>query len=287
MKVLISGSNGFIGSALVAALQARGDSVARVARHSASGTIDANSISVADAVVHLAGARIGGRRWTAREKAKILGSRVDGARALAQGVCRLDRPPKTFISASAVGYYGTRGDEVLTEESAGGSGFRSQVCRRWEESADLASKCGARVVKLRSGLVFGRGGLLPFLSLPARLGFSLQLGDGFQYWSWISLTDEVRAIMHLLDDNSIEGPVNLVSPHPLQQALFAAELRRVVGRGWVTKVPTALIRLGLGREQADEVLLSSLRVIPQKLTRSGFVFGDSDMGPCLRRILTG
>jgi uncharacterized protein (TIGR01777 family) len=266
MKVAVSGSSGLIGSALVDLLHRRGDEVFRLVRRSPAdsreiywdpnlGILEPKHLEGVDAVAHMAGSGIGVMPWTDARKRAILRSRLDGSRPLARVMATMTEPPSCLISASAVGFYGDRGDELLTEESGPGSGFRSGVCQLWEESTSCAEASGIRVVHLRSGIVLSKkGGLLPFLLVPARLGFVARLGSGRQYWSWITVGDEVAAILHLIEARDADGPFNLVSPNPARQEELACQLARSIGKQKVRTVPRRVLELCLGRERASELL---------------------------------
>lgn len=284
MRVLVTGSSGLVGSALTAEFRARGYEVVRCLRKRTSdphacywnpeaGILDPSALEGCDAVVHLAGASIGRSRWTRAHRERIRGSRVKGTRLLAETLARLRRPPSVFLSASATGYYGDRGDQVLTEQSEAGIGFRSAVCQEWEAATEPAECAGIRVVHLRSGIVLSRqGGLLPYLLIPARLGLVLRLGSGGQYWSWISKADEVDAIVHLITWSNLRGPVNLTAPNPVTQAEFADALATLTGRRRVVTIAKTVLEKLLGRDRAGEVLLSSTRALPRRLLERGYSF---------------
>lgn len=291
----VTGSTGLIGSALCEALEAAGDAVVRVVRGAArsgevgwdpaAGTIDASGLEGVDAVVHLAGRSIGQRRWTAAEKQRVLLSRTTGTELLARTLASLERPPAVLVSASAVGFYGDRGDEVLTEESGPGEGFMADVVRRWEEATGPAAEAGIRVALARSGVVLARdGGMLPRMLLPFRLFVGGRMGSGRQHLSWISLRDEVRALQWLLD-HELSGPVNCTSPEPVTNAELAATLGRVLRRPAVVPAPAFALRAILGRELADELVLGSARVVPSRLLESGFEFEHPDLEGALRDLL--
>jgi len=295
MRVAVTGSSGFVGRALVARLEAEGHEVLRLLRPGSSPvpgsaqwdpgswSIDAGALEGLDAVVHLAGAGIGMRRWTRSYKEKILRSRVDGTRLLSETLAGLDRPPKVLLSASAIGWYGDRGDELLTEESGPGTGFRAEVCRQWEAATSAVETAGIRVVHLRFGIVLGNGGgLLPVLTILARLGVGTRLGSGRQFVSWISLADAVGAVIHLFGAGRVSGPVNVTSPAPVTNREFAKFLAQAAGRlrmGWA---PARLLRLVAGKERAEEVLLSSQRAVSGKLVDSGYEFEHPDLLPALQ-----
>ncbi len=224
-------------------------------------------------------------RWTLRKRQEILRSRVEGSRRLVDALAQLQSPPKLFISASAVGFYGDRGDEQLTEESGAASTFLSDVCYQWEAVAKELAVHGVRVVHARFGIVLGPdGGILAKLSLPYRLGLGGRLGSGRQWVSWISLRDLVRGLIHVIEQPSLSGPVNFAAPHPLRQIDFAQTLAKVLHRpAWFTQ-PAWLLRILFGK-MADELLLASQRVFPIKLLQSGFEFLDIDCSEAIRYAL--
>ncbi len=298
MRVAVTGSSGFVGRALVARLESEGHQVLRLLRPGSppvpgsaqwdprSWAIDAKALEGLDAAVHLAGAGIGMRPWTRRYKEKILRSRVDGTRLIAETLAGLDRPPEVLLSASAIGWYGDRGDEVLTEDSPPGTGFRAEVCRAWEAATSAAEKAGIRVVHLRFGIVLGAGGgLLPVLRVPARLGLGSRLGSGRQFMSWISLADSVGAVGHLLAADRVSGPVNVTSPEPVTNREFAATLSQALGKPTIGWAPGWFLKLVAGKERANEVLLSSQRSVPEKLLESGYDFVDPELRRTLRKCL--
>jgi uncharacterized protein (TIGR01777 family) len=232
--------------------------------------IDAAGLAGLSAVVHLAGESIAQGRWNAAKKRRILDSRERGTRILSTALASLDNPPQTFLCASAIGYYGDRGDEVLTEESASGQGFLAEVCRRWEAATGPAAEGGIRVVNMRFGVVLSRrGGALGQMLTPFKLGAGGVLGSGNQYISWIALGDLVDAILFLLDAGSVSGPVNLVAPHPVTNRQFTKALGTAIGRPTIVPMPAFAARLAFG-EMADEMLLASTRVAPARLTDAGF-----------------
>ncbi len=297
MKVLISGSRGLIGSALIPVLKKKGHEVTRLVRSRpmrkknkvrwdpANGLLDPAQLEGFDAVVHLAGESIAKGRWTVKRKAKIHDSRVQGTKLLCQTLARLKQPPKVLISASAIGYYGDRVREVLNEDSPSGSGFLPVVCREWENATKPASDAGIRVVLLRTGMVLARrGGALPKMALPFSLGLGGKVGTGNQFMSWISLDDMVGTIVHALETDSLAGPVNAVSPHPVTNKQFTLTLGKVLNRPTFFSVPTPILRLRFG-EMADALLLASTRVEPARLQASGFAFQHPELEGALRRIL--
>jgi uncharacterized protein (TIGR01777 family) len=295
MRVLVTGSTGLIGSSLVSSLAGHGHQVTRLVRgrlqpgavswEPDAGAIDAGALEGLDAAVHLAGESIAAGRWTAGKKRRILESRVKGTGLLAHALGRMHRPPECLISASAVGYYGDRGTEILNEDSPAGSGFLSRVCIEWERAAQPAAAHGIRLVLLRTGVVLSAaGGALPRMLLPVRLGLGGKLGGGKQYMSWIALEDLVDAIEYALHTRSLSGAVNGVAPNPVTNEDFTRTLARVVSRPALFALPAFAARLALG-EMADELLLASTRVIPAALVRSGFRFRFSELEPALRHVL--
>ncbi|MBM3789643.1 MAG: TIGR01777 family protein [Acidobacteria bacterium] len=297
MIVGVTGSTGLVGSALVASLRLSGGEVRRLVRSESpgepgsirwnprTGETDMAALEGLDAVVHLAGENIAGGRWTPARKRRIKDSRVLGTRHLVQALGRLANPPACLVSASAIGYYGGRGGEKLTEESGPGSGFLAEVCREWEAAAQPAADRGIRLVILRIGIVLSKsGGALATMLTPFRLGLGGRLGSGGQYMSWITLDDLVGAILHALHDGTLAGPVNAVAPSPVTNREFTGTLGRVLNRPAVLPLPGFVARLGLG-EMADELLLASTRVEPDRLLRAGYVFRHSRLEPALRHIL--
>ena len=295
MIVAVTGSSGLIGSALVSSLRARRDRVIPLVRRAPRGTEDAfrwdpatGAITpvrpaIADAVVHLAGESVIGGRWTAAQKARIRDSRVAATARLAHALARAATPPRTLICASAIGYYASRGDETLTEASAPGTGFLAQVCREWEAATAPATARGIRVVNLRIGLVMSRsGGALARMLTPFRLGLGGVIGGGTQWMSWIALADLIDAIQYALAAVSLHGPVNAVAPTPVTNAEFTRTLGSVLGRPTtLLRVPAFAARLALG-EMADELLLTSQRVVPARLQASGFTFRYPTLEGALR-----
>ncbi len=296
MRVVVSGSRGLVGSALVPFLTTAGHRVTRLVRGTAAGPdeiawdpvrglVDASRLDGVDAVVHLAGENIAAGRWTPARKAEIRRSRVDGTRNLCDVLARLPHPPTVLVSASAVGLYGDRGDEILTEESASGTGFLTDVCRDWEAATEAASRAGIRVVNLRFGMVLSpRGGALQKLLLPFRLGLGGRIGDGRQFTSWIAVDDAVGVIHHALCEGSARGPVNAVAPGSVSNAEFTRTLARVLGRPALLPVPVFAARLAFG-ELADALLLASTRVMPARLQASGYQFRFPDLESALRHLL--
>lgn len=296
MKVAVTGSTGLVGSLLVPALSSAGHEALRLVRHPPAGKdeifwdpdigqLDEASLEGIGAVVHLAGENIAARRWNADQKARIRDSRIHGTHVLATALARLKTPPKVLVAASAVGFYGDRGDGVLTEESAGGQGFLADVCREWEAAADPARQKGIRVVHLRFGVVLSpKEGALKKMLPAFRLGVAGVIGNGKQYWSWISVDDAAGAILHALANESLRGPVNGVSPQPATNREFTKTLGNVLKRPTLLPMPAFAARLVLG-EMADALLLASDRVEPRKLAASGYRFRHPDLKTALRELL--
>ena len=282
MRIAITGSHGLIGSALLSRLEGEGHTVVRVAR----GAFDPAQLEGLDAIVHLAGAGIGDHRWSDSYKAEILGSRVQGTTMLAKTIHDLQSKPRVLLSGSAVGWYGPRGDEVLDESSPSGSGFLADVCRQWEAATAPAEAVGVRTVHLRTGIVLAAKGGALRKQLPLfRLGLGGRFGTGKQWQSWISIDDEVGAIVHLLTAD-VEGPVNLTAPNPVTAAEFASTLGTVLRRPSFLPVPSFGPRLLLGKEAADELLFSGQRVVPAKLTASNYSFVHPELAGALAALVT-
>jgi uncharacterized protein (TIGR01777 family) len=290
--IAITGSSGLIGSALIPALEQTGRKVRRIVRHPAASAdeitwnpaarlLDERRLADVDVIVNLAGETIG-KRWTTARRRAIRESRVRGAETIAGAILRTGRPI-TLINASAVGYYGSRGDEVLDEKSGSGRGYLAEVCRDWEAAARTATGSGARVVMIRNGIVLSsRGGALPEMLRPFRLGVGGKVGSGRQWLSWIDLDDMVRAIIWLIDHATIRGPVNVVSPNPVTNAEFTRVASQVLHKPALVPVPAIALRMMFG-EMASETLLASQRAIPSALTESGFEFLHPDLRECLQR----
>jgi uncharacterized protein len=297
VDVAVTGSSGLIGSALGPALAAGGHRLVPIVRPGTrtsdglrwdpqGGTIDAGALEGVGAVINLAGEGIGERRWNGAHKARVRDSRISGTRLLSETLAKLQRPPTVLVSASAVGFYGDRGNEVLTEASAPGGGFLAGVARAWEAATEAAETAGIRVVHLRTGAVLsGNGGALPKMLTPFRLGLGGRFGSGRQWMSWIAIDDEVGAILHVLGDGSLAGPVNAVAPNPVTNAEFTRTLAGALHRPAVVPVPPPALRLFLGTEMANELLLFSQRALPTRLLDSGYRFATPDLGSALRRVL--
>jgi uncharacterized protein len=295
--VVVAGSSGLIGTALVAALEAEGRRVVRLLRPGSptageaatwdpvAGTIDAEALEGAGAVVNLAGVGVAEHRWTPAHKAAVLESRVASTTLLAETMAALSPPPPVFVSASACDFYGDRGEETLDEDSGSGGGFLAGVCRAWEAATGPAEAAGVRVAHIRSGIVLSpKGGALGRMLLPFKLGAGGKIGPGKQWWSWISIHDEVAAILHIIGSSELSGAVNLTAPNPVRNEEFAATLARVLSRPALLPVPRFALRAALG-EFADEALLGSKRIVPRRLEHSGFEFGRPELEPALRELV--
>ena len=296
MNILVTGAGGLIGTALVSSLIASGHEVTRLVRGQPkpgekaahwdpmAGSIDASALEGVDAVVHLAGENIA-ERWTAAKKARIRDSRVRGTQLLCETLTRLSSPPKVLVSASAIGYYGDRGEETLTDDSPPGRGFLSEVCRAWEAATEPARQQGIRVVPLRLGVVLSTaGGALAKILPPFRLGLGGVLGSGRQYMSWIALDDVVGAIQHAIVTDALQGPSNAVAPRAITNQEFTKTLGKVLGRPTAIPLPAFAARLMFG-EMADELLLASARVQPTKLLASGYRFRYPELEEALQQLL--
>jgi len=297
MKILISGSHGLVGEALISSLVEDGHEVLRLVRrghrlgaleiewHPNQGRIEAQYLEGLDAVFHFAGESIASGRWTNDKKRAIRDSRVKGTRLLSETIAQLSRPPSVFISASAIGYYGNRGDEELTETSRPGDDFLASVCVDWEEATRPAGEQGIRTVLTRFGIILDRnGGALSKMLTPFRMGIGGRIGDGRQWMSWIALDDVVKALKFLLLDSAVHGPVNIVAPNPVTNAEFTRTLGRVLSRPTFFPVPAFGARLAFG-EVADALLLSSQRVGPAVLEARGFAPYWPRLEPALQHLL--
>lgn len=287
MRVLVTGAGGLVGSALCPALEAAGHTVVRLSRsgpvswHPATRTIDTAALEGVEGVVHLAGESIAGR-WSAAKKERILASRRDGTRFLAETLAELPQPPRVLVSASAIGYYGDRHDELLTEQSPAGSGFLADVAQEWEAATAPAAAGGIRVATIRTGIVLAHGGgALPALLPPFRLGLGGPVGNGRQWWSWLALADLVSIYERALTDDALAGPVNAVAPGAVTNREFARTLGKVLGRPALLPLPAAAVKLLLG-EMGKEMLLAGAHVQPAALTAAGFVFRFPQLGDALR-----
>lgn len=297
MRILMSGSSGLVGGALLAGWSGDGHQVVRLVRREAqpgqaevfwdpqAGVLPAASLSGFDAVVHLAGENIAAGRWTAARRRRIYESRVHGTSLLAKALAGAESKPKVLLCASAVGYYGNRGEEILDERSPAGTGFLSQVCHHWEAACQPAEQAGIRVVNLRLGVVLTpRGGMLAQV-LPLFLwGLGGRLGNGQQYLSWIALDDLVEVFRFALQFEPLAGPVNAVAPQPVTNRQFTRALSRSLGRPALLPVPGIVLRLALGR-MADELLLASARAVPRRLLEARFAFRHPNLDDALRAML--
>lgn len=293
-RILMSGASGLIGTALVPSLEQTGAEVVRLVRGPARnagqiswdpmGELAPTAVSGFEAVIHLAGESVVGR-WTAVKKNAIRESRVRGTRSLAAALARAERKPSVFVCASAIGFYGNRGNVVLTENSAIGSGFLAEVSREWEGMSAIAAEAGIRTVNLRIGLVLSaQGGALRKMLPAFKFGFGGRLGAGKQWWSWIHVDDIVGAIHEVVQNGALSGPVNLVAPKPVRNEEFTDVLASVLGRPALLPVPRFAARLALG-EAAQELLFASQRVEPAKLMASGYEFRFTDLRPALENLV--
>lgn len=296
MRIIVSGSHGLVGSALIKALETAGHEIYRLVRHAPNSeseiewSPDRYSIAISriegfDAVYHLAGESIASGRWNEEKKRKIRESRTKGTKLLADAVANLSQPPKTLISASAIGYYGDRGDELLTETSPPGNDFLADVCVEWEKATEHARAKGVRVVNTRFGIILDKdGGALAKMLTPFRMGIGGRIGDGKQWMSWIALEDVIGALQFVLKNESLNQPVNFVAPNPVTNAEFTKTLGNVLSRPTVFPIPEFGVRLAFG-EMADALLLSSQRVEPRSLKQAEYEFRYSDLESALRAIL--
>ncbi|HYL69218.1 MAG TPA: TIGR01777 family oxidoreductase [Candidatus Limnocylindria bacterium] len=297
MKILIAGASGLVGTAVADALRKDGHIVGQFVRPSktarpgdvswdpASGTADLAAMEGADAVICLSGASVGEGRWTAARKSLLRSSRVDLTRVMVDSLGRLNRKPRVFVAASAIGYYGSRGDEILTESSTAGNDFISLLARDWETESTRAEVAGIRTVILRFAVVLSaKGGALARMVLPFKLGAGGRLGSGKQWMSWVALEDVVEIIRAAISDERIRGPVNVAAPGPVQNVEFTGVLARVLHRPAIFPAPAFALRIALG-EMADGLLLASQRVIPEKLRDAGYKFRYENLEAALRTIL--
>ena len=295
MKIAIAGASGLIGSALIPILQSEGNQVTRLVRsspkpgeiewHPNQDQVSARSLEGFDCVINLAGENIAGGRWTDDQKRKIRESRVNGTHLLSEAIAKMNSKPRAFICASATGIYGDRDDETLDEQSESGGGFLAGVCREWEQATEPASKAGVRVVNLRMGPVLAReGGMLSKLLTPFKMGMGGKVGSGKQYISWVALDDAVNAIKLAIDDESIHGPINIVSPNPVRNEEFTKTLGHVLNRPTALAMPAFAARLAFG-EMADEMLLASQKVLPKRLSQAGFQFQYPTLESAMRKYI--
>jgi uncharacterized protein len=301
MKVIVTGSTGLVGRALVRSLLADGHEVTRLVRGGSQGfrapgttavhwnpergELDAQELEGHDAAVHLAGEPIAEGRWDEAKKRRVLESRTKGTQLLAETLAGLNAKPRVLVSASAVGFYGNRGDEVLREESASGEDFVSEVCREWEKGTLAASRAGIRVVHLRIGLVLSMdGGSLPRMLTPFKLGLGGKLGSGRQYVSWITLEDLTGVVRRAIEDEHLRGPVNAVAPGAVTNEAFTKAIGHALGRPTFMALPAFAARLAFG-EVADELLLASTRVEPARLKEAGYQFKHPEIEGAMRSVL--
>lgn len=295
MKVLVSGSHGFIGGALCDYLESNGHEVSRLVRPTSEnkegdytwdierGYVDPKAFDGCDAVVHLAAENVAGR-WTEEKKYKIRYSRVEGAKVVCDAIMKLDKKPDVYVSASGIGYYGDCGDKVLVEGDPCGDMFLSEVARDREAESDVLRRTGVRVVSTRFGIVLGDGGPLKKMIGPFKFGLGARLGTGDQYWSWVSREDVVRAILHAINTPSLNEPINVVSPNPVTNRQFTKTLAKVLSRPQFLAMPASAVRAMFG-ELADNVLLASTRAEPKALVDSGFEFALPELEKAFRQIL--
>lgn len=302
MRILISGSTGFLGTALIEALVGQGHAVARLVRPGTTrrsageasgqevawdpvaGQFGAAGAEGADALIHLAGASIADGRWNASRKELLRTSRIDATRHLIGALAKLQRPPRVIVAASAIGYYGNRGEETLTETSAPGNDFLAGLCRAWEAETARGAEFGARVVSLRFGIILAaHGGALPRMALPFKFGAGGRLGDGRQWMSWATLPDVVGIVQFALANAGLTGPVNAVTPNPVRNSEFTTALAKALHRPALFPAPAFALRLALG-EMADALLLASQRVLPSRLADSGYRFQQPNLTGALSEV---
>jgi uncharacterized protein (TIGR01777 family) len=302
MRILVSGSTGFLGTALIDVLGREGHTIVRLVRPGTGnrevsgapaktvqwdpvgGQFDAATAEGADALVHLAGASIADGRWNAARKNLLRTSRIEATRHLIGALSKLKQPPRVIVASSAIGYYGDRGDETLTETSAPGSDFLGGLCREWEAENARGTKFGARVVMLRFGIILAAdGGALPRMALPFKMGAGGRLGDGRQWMSWLTLTDAVGIFCFALTNSGLAGPTNAVSPNPVQNGEFTRILAKALHRPALFPAPVFALRLALG-EMADALLLVSQKVKPSKLEQTGYRFAQPELPAALAEV---
>jgi uncharacterized protein len=294
-KIVIAGASGLVGSALIPALESEGAEVTRLVRsspktgeiewHPNGDEIEPAKLEGFDAVINFAGENIAAGRWTDDQKRKIRDSRVNGTHLLSEAIAKVKKRPAVFLCASATGIYGDRGDETLDEESESGGGFLAGVCREWEQATEPSVQAGVRTVNLRFGPILAReGGMLAKLLTPFKMGMGGKVGSGKQYISWVAIDDAVSAIKLALENDSIRGPLNIVSPHPVTNEEFTKTLGHVLSRPTALAMPAFAVRLAFG-EMADEMLLTSQRVVPKKLRDAGYEFVYPDLEGALRKHL--
>ena len=297
--VAITGATGLVGTSLTSLLNANGKTVTAISRGDVgsyqdsirwdpnSGLTNPGRLESIDAVVHLAGENIAAGRWNSKLKARIRNSRIEGTRNLVKSIAAVENRPKVLVCASAIGFYGDRGQKELDETAEAGQGFLADVCKDWEAEANAATELGLRVVNVRIGVVLSpKGGALQKMLLPFKLGLGGIVGSGKQYWSWIGLNDLTRVIAHCIDDESLEGPVNAVSPQPITNYDFTKGVGTALKRPTIFPLPSFMAKIVLG-EMAQALLLASTRVVPKKLLNSKFEFEQPNLVSCLTHELKG
>lgn len=296
MKIAIAGASGLVGSALIPHLESEGAEIIRLVRNSArtneiewhpnQDEIDPEKLNGFDAIVNLAGENVSEGRWTEEKKRRIHDSRVHGTHLLSEAIVRAPHKPQVFLCASATGIYGDRDNETLDEQSESGGGFLAGVCREWEKATEPASKAGVRVVNLRFGPILSRqGGMMEKMLTPFKVGLGGKIGSGKQFISWVAIDDAIGAMLLALKDNSVRGPLNIVSPNPVTNEEFTRRLGEALSRPTVMAMPAFAARLAFG-EMADEMLLTSQRVVPKKLGAAGFQFRFSKLEQALRSYIS-
>lgn len=298
-RIAITGASGLVGSAVAESFAAEGWEVVPMVRKATeksngvywnpvTGEIEADKLEGVDAVIHLAGDNVGEGRWSEEKKRRMWSSRIDGTRLLAGALAGLKDPPKVWVSASAIGYYGDRGEERLEEGSSAGEGFFAELCKAWEAETAPAREKGIRVVNLRIGVVMDRaGGALPKMVPPFKMGLGGVIASGRQYMSWVSLDDVVGAIRFAVSHEALSGPANATAPSPVTNREFTKTLGRVLGRPTIFPMPGPLAKLAFGAEKANEMLLVSSRIYPAALQAAGYEFKYPELEPCLRAALKG
>lgn len=295
---MVTGASGLIGQALLAHLREKGHQVFPAIRTTKPiegevirwdperGFIDYRDLEGVEVFINLAGESIADGRWTSEKKERIRRSRVESTNFLAQIAASLEKKPRLFINASAIGFYGSQGDSILTESSPQGSGFLAEVCQEWEEATHYARREGIRTCQIRFGMVLSpKGGALPKMLPPFRMGLGGKMGNGKQWWSWIALEDAVRAIQHVIDQPDLEGPINVVSPFPVTNSEFTQTLGHILQRPTFLPFPAPFARIAFG-EMADELLLASQRALPDKLLKTGFSFTLPKLDVALQALLS-
>lgn len=293
MKILVSGSHGLVGKALIGSLESSGHEVLRLVRstpkpgeiewHPNQDAMDEARLEGFDVVINLAGENVAGGRWTEDQKRKIHDSRVNGTHLLSEAMAKLAKRPRVFLCASATGFYGDRDDEVLDEHSDSGGGFLAGVCREWEQATEPAANAGVRVVNLRFGVILSReGGMLAKLLTPFKMGMGGKVGSGKQFISWVAIDDAISAINLALNDETFRGPLNVVAPNPVTNEVFTKTLGHVLSRPTALAMPAFAARLAFG-EMADEMLLASQYVVPKRLTDAGFQHEYPELEGALRK----